>query len=199
MTLEARAGPWTAEAFDAWAERPENADKILELIAGEVVEVPSNPYASSISARISGYLFLYLMNHPIAHLTGEAGGFMVFGDRYAPDVAVVLKSRQAELAQQGYNPVAPDLAVEVDFPSTLESQHDLRRKIGSYLAAGTLLWIVDPQARVVEVYAPGEPTRTVDSTGTLDTLRGVEVLPGFRLAVKDIFPPETPPSAPDPA
>jgi Uma2 family endonuclease len=197
MTLETRARSWTAEAFDAWAERPENADKILELIAGEVVEVPSNPFASSISARISGYLFIYLLSHPIAHLTGEASGFMVFSERYAPDVAVVLKSRQDELAQEGYNPVAPDLAVEVDYPSTLKSQHDLRIKIGHYLAAGTLLWIVDPQARAVEAYAPGQPPRVLDATATLDTLRGdVEVLPGFRLAVKDIFPP---PSSSDPA
>jgi Uma2 family endonuclease len=190
MTLEARAGQWTAEAFDAWAERPENADKILELIAGEMVEVPSNPYASKIAMRILHLIALFLDQHDLGHLTGEAGGYVIAGDRYAPDVAFIRYERAPELAHTGYHPVAPDLAVEVDYPSTPQSQRDLRRKIGSYLAAGTLLWIVDPQARVVEVYAPGEPTRTVDSTGTLDTLRGVEVLPGFRLAVKAIFPPD---------
>jgi Uma2 family endonuclease len=194
MTLETRAGPWTAEAFDAWAERPENANKILELIAGEVVEVPSNPFASKIAMRILHLIALYLDQHDLGHLTGEAGGFMVAGDRYAPDVAFIRYDRAPEVARQGYHPDAPDLAVEVDYPSTLKSQHDLRIKIGHYLAAGTLLWIVEPQARAVEVYAPGQPPKVLDATATLDTLRGdVEVLPGFRLAVKDIFPPESDP------
>ena len=174
----------TAREFEAVAESPENADKILELIAGEVCEVPSNAYASMISARIAGYIFIYLLAHNIAYLTTEAGGYEIFGERYAPDVAVVRKEKQLEPVKTGYNPVPPDLAVEVDFPSTRESRHTLNMKLGSYLAAGTIVWIVNIDAQQIEVYAPGQSTRVLTINDTLD---GDDVLPGFTLPVKDVF------------
>jgi hypothetical protein len=37
----------------------------------------------------------------------------------------------------------------------------------------------------VDVYAPGEPVRTVGMGGTLD---GGVVLPGFTLPVRELFP-----------
>jgi len=46
------------------------------------------------------------------------GGYMVSGERYAPDVAYIAKSRQEKLAERGYNPLPPDLAVEVLSPSS---------------------------------------------------------------------------------
>lgn len=174
----------TAEAFDAFAELPENADKILEFIGGEVVEVPSNPYSSMISVKFTLRIGMFVETHDLGHVTGEAGGYLVFGERYAPDVAFVSKAKQPELAQRGYNPVPPDLAVEVDFPSTYESQRSLRIKTANYLAAGTVVWIVYPETKMVEVYAPGQKVQIVGSDGTLD---GGEVLPGFTLALKDIF------------
>ncbi len=58
-------------------------------------------------------------------------------------------------------------------------------KIGNYLAAKTVIWVVYPLEKVVHVYVPGEPVQTLDINGTLD---GGKILPGFTLAVKDIFP-----------
>lgn len=177
--------PLTAEAFDLFAELPQNADKLLELIGGEIVEVPSNTFASLISARILGFLFIYLLQNDIGYVTGEAGGYMVSGERYAPDVAFISKARQPEVAKQGYNPNPPDLAVEVDFPSTYPSQEQLRIKIANYLAAGTVVWVVYPHNQKVEIYVPGKPVKILDINGIID---GEPVLPGFKLAVKDIFP-----------
>jgi Uma2 family endonuclease len=174
----------SVDEFEAFIARPENADRLFELIGGEIVEVPSNPYASKIASRISGYIFMYLLLHNIGHLTDGQGGYMVSGERYAPDVGFIARVRQPELAKQGYNPIPPDLAVEVDFPSTYESQRVLRKKQANYLAAGTLLWIVYPETKEVEVYAPGQPVQTFDIDGVLT---GGDVLPEFRLAVKDIF------------
>ncbi len=174
----------TVEEFDQFAELPENHDKILEYIGGEVVEVPSNAYAPHYSQIISGELYIFLKGKNLGYLTGEAGGYMVSGERYAPDVAYIAKAKQAELAQQGYNPVPPNLAVEVDFPSTLQTQRELRTKVVNYLAAGTVVWIVLPETKEVEVYLPGQSVKrlTVD-----DTLDGGDLLPGFTLPVKDIF------------
>lgn len=177
----------TVEEFDEFAELPENADKMLEYIGGEIVEVPSNPYASYISSRILRLVGNFVDEHDLGFVTGEAGGYMVSGERYAPDVAFISKVKQPELARQGYNPNPPDLAVEVDFPSTHESLQNLSIKVANYLAAGTVVWVFKPEHKRVEVFAPGKPVEIFGMDGVLD---GGDVLPGFKLAVKAVFPDE---------
>lgn len=175
----------TVEEFDAWVLLPQNADMLFENIRGEIVEVPSNPYSSKISSRISGYIFMYLLQNDIGHLTGEQGGYQVAGERYAPDVAfTTYHSQPEEVARQGYNPVPPDLAVEVMSPT--DSDEFLRVKVANYLFAGTEVWLVDPDTQRVEVYAPAKKMRFIGADAVLET----DLLPGFSLAVKDIFPQE---------
>lgn len=174
----------TVEEFDRFVELPENADRLFEYLGGEIVEVPSTPYASYIAGRILRRVAAFVEEHHLGYTTGEAGGYVVSGEKYAPDVGYISTARQPKLAEEGYNPTPPDLAVEVDFPSTYQSQKSLRTKVVNYLAAGTLVWLVLPEAKEVEVYAPGQPKKTVGLDGALD---GGHVLPGFRLAVKDVF------------
>ncbi|MGQ9908303.1 MAG: Uma2 family endonuclease [Candidatus Flexifilum sp.] len=174
----------TAEQFDAFARRPENADRILQWIDGEIYEMPSNAYASKISQIIAGEIYLYLKQNPIGHLTGEAGGYQVSGNRYAPDVAFISFARSPELAAEGYHPVAPDLAVEVDHPPSMTSAQLLTIKVTGYLLAGTTVWIIRPALRTVEVYTPGAPARR---RGRAATLGGGAGRPGFTLPVRAIF------------
>lgn len=174
----------TAQEFDAYTDLPENADKLFEFIGGEIIEVPSNRYSSKIGGIFFGEIYIYLKQNPIGHLTGEAGGFQVFGERYAPDVGFTRKENQTEVAKSGYDPVPPDLAIEVDFPSTPQSKDRLRIKVGNYLAVGATVWLVFPETQTIEVYAPGQPVQILGIEGTLD---GGDVLPGFSLPIKAIF------------
>lgn len=185
MVLQTK--PYTVEDFDVFVGLPGNADRLWEFIGGEIVEVPSNPYASMIAALFLIEFGIFLKGKDLGFLTGEAGDYMVSGERYAPDVAFISKAKGAQLAKQGYNPNPPDLVVEVDFPSDTEALRKLRIKIANYLAAGTTVWVVHPQTKEVESYAPGKPVRVIGVDGTLD---GGEILPGFKLAVKAIFPAE---------
>jgi Uma2 family endonuclease len=131
-------------------------------------------------------LNLYLRNNPIGQVTGEAGGYMVGGERYAPDVAYISYARQPELAHTGYNPNPPNLAVEViSDPESGEELRQLRIKLSGYMSAGVLVWVVNPDVQVVEVHQVGQLADIVDVSGTLT---GGDLLPGFELAVKDIFP-----------
>jgi Uma2 family endonuclease len=175
----------TVEEFDQCVDLPENAEKLFEYVGGEVVEVPSNPYASKVASRISGFIFMYRLENDMGHLTGEQGGLVVSGERYTPDVAFASKARQSKLVEEGFNPIPPDLAVEVEFPVSEQSHDRLVTKIANYLAAGTVVWAVYPETRQVRVFAPGQPVQIIDSDGVLD---GGDVLPGFTLAVSDIFP-----------
>ncbi|HLV33607.1 MAG TPA: Uma2 family endonuclease [Spirillospora sp.] len=176
----------TAEQFDELMQRPDRGDTIYELISGEIVEVPSNAYASNIAQLIGFFIRLFIREKGIAgFVTGADGGYQVAGERYAPDVAYISKARQPELAREGYNPNPPELAVEVISDETnLEEQRHLRRKITNYLAAGTIVWVVLPVSQMVEVHTPGQPLKTLYADDTLD---GGDVLPGFQLPVKAIF------------
>ena len=177
----------SAEEFDIFAQQPENADKLLEFINGEIVEVPSNPYVSEIANLISFFIRLFLVQNKIeGHVTGEAGGYMISGERYAPDVAFISYDRQPQLARKGYNPNPPELAVEVISNSAnIEEQRQLRMKLSGYLAAGVLVWVVNPDEQLVEVHQTGKAAYIVDATGTLTC---GDVLPNFELSVKDVFP-----------
>ena len=174
----------TVQEFDRWVELPEQSDKLYEYIGGEIIEVPSNAKASKYSMIIGGELYGFLRGKDIGHVTGEAGGYMIDGERYAPDVAFVSKARQTELDERGYNRVPPDLAVEVDFPSTPTSHRQLQVKLWHYMQVGTVVWIAYPEDKTVVVHVPGQPPKIF---GFNDTLDGGDVLPGFTLALKDIF------------
>ena len=173
----------TVEEFERFTLLPENSERLFEFIGGEIVEVPSNPYSSHLASEISFHLQLFVRQNKVeGYITGEAGGYRVAGERYAPDVAFISKERQPELPREGYNPGAPDLAVEVVSPTDAEKL--LTIKVANYLAAGTLVWVVYPDEKEVAVYAPGQPARILTAE---DELSGGDVLPGFALAVKDIF------------
>ncbi|MDX2163613.1 MAG: Uma2 family endonuclease [bacterium] len=174
------------EEFERFIDRPENADRRFEWIGGEIVEVPSNPYSSEIASLIAFFMRLFLHQHGLkGHVTGEGGGYTVMGERYAPDAAYISAERQQALPYtEGHNPFPPQLAVEVVSPS--DRVPKLLRKVGNYLAAGTVVWVVYPIEQEVEVYVPNQPVRIF---GMQDTLDGGNVLPDFRLAVREIFPP----------
>ena len=173
----------TVEDFDRLVELPEHADQLFEYIGGEAFEVPSNPRVSEIAALLSFYIILYLKQNGIeGHVTGEAGGYTVSGERYAPDVTYISAARQPELAERGYNPIAPELAVEVISPSDREDS--ITVKVANYLAAGVLVWLVRYDVEQVQIYAPGQAVKVL---GLTDTLDGGEVLPGLLIPVSEIF------------
>lgn len=166
--------------------------KHAELIAGVLrVGEPSGSQSSWVSLRIAMFLGVYVMEHDLGELTSEAGGYILKHNPdtvRAPDVAFV---KRARLPVSGFTPYffdgAPDLAVEV--LSLSDRPKAVRAKVSDYLETGTqLIWVVDPQRRVVIVHRPGAAPEVVTEHGTLD---GEGVVPGFRLAVVKILPRST--------
>ncbi|MFZ4813158.1 MAG: Uma2 family endonuclease [Phototrophicaceae bacterium] len=172
-------------AFDEWAILPENRDKRLELIHGEVFELPSNAFSSEIAAQISFLIKWFLKENKIkGHVTGEAAGFRVGNDRYAPDVAYLSATRQAELDRVGYNRTAPELVVEVISSDSPQELHALRVKISNYLALDCVVWIVNPVIKQVEVHIPNQAVIVYNEN---DTIHGEPALPGLSILVSQIF------------
>lgn len=173
----------TVEEFDRIVLLPENAERNLEYIGGEIHVMVSNQYASAVAARILIKLGMFLEGKDLGILTGADGGYQVSGERYIPDVGFISKARQSTPSHDTYNPHAPDLAVEVLSPT--DDLSLVRIKITNYLAAGTVVWLVDPDAKHVEIHAPGQKAQRL---GVEDTLTGGDVLPGFAVKVGDVFP-----------
>lgn len=175
----------TQDDFEAFVDLPENHERTFELIGGEIVEVPSNPLVSKIAMLIGAALLVYLSEHDIGHITGADGGYIVNGERYVPDVAFISYARQPQLPARGYNPNPPELAVEViSDPSSGAEQYNLRLKVSHYLAAGTLVWVINPASRTAEVYESGKPAQIIRED---DTLRAGDILPGFELPLRQVF------------
>lgn len=174
---------YTLEEFDKFISLPENRDRSFEFIGGEIVEVVSNSYSSTIAMLIGGAVSVFVRQNKLGRVSGADGGYMVMGEKYIPDAAFISYARQPKQSYEAYNPLPPDLAIEVLSPSN--DEWEMRVKIANYLQSGTVVWLADPDRQRMEVYAPGQP---VQKLGIDDVLDGGTVLPGFKLPVRDIFP-----------
>lgn len=84
---------------------------------------------------------------------------------------------------EGYLETIPHLVVEVR--SKNDTQPYLDRKAQDYLTAGVrVVWVADPDARTVTEYRPNNPPVVF---GDSDTLAVDDIIPGFRLPVRDAF------------
>lgn len=173
----------TLDEFLRISAQPDHADRRLEYVGGELHEVVSNNYASQVAARILIKLGAVVEADGLGHLTGADGGYEVSGERYIPDVGFIRAERQPAPSHATWNPLAPDLAVEVLSPT--DDPAILRLKLSNYLAAGVTVWVVDPAQQRIEVHAPGQRAQHL-RTG--DTLSGGDTLPEFSVPVDAVFP-----------
>lgn len=158
------------------------------LIDGELcIKMAPNQRHSEVASLITHYLTGFVLQHRLGRVTVECG-YHPPGDRRCvllPDVAFEGLPRAAQSSRSTYVPYMPDLAVEIISPS--QSWAQTRRKAKRYLRHGTaLVWLIDPQSLTVEVWRRGSERREViESDGELS---GGDILPGFRLPLRKIFP-----------
>ncbi len=161
-----------------------------ELIRGELKEKPMtfrNKEHATIVMTL-GYQLLLWRNaqSPVQGLVsgGEAGCLLHKNTVVGIDVAYF--SQETLDAQSGDTTLlegAPLLAIEVLSPS--DKQQDIGEKVSLYLSAGTaMVWVVDPQFRIVTVHRPGAKPQPYNEDGIVT---GEPVLPGLSIAVADIF------------
>lgn len=120
--------------------------------------------------------------------TGDTGFRLAERRSISPDVAFVRRERLPPVAERvGFLAVVPDLAVEVRSPS--DQDDDVVNKVSRYLALGVpLVWVLDPQQRTGEVHRPDGTSRALTANRD-DVLDGEDVVPGFRLPLRELFDP----------
>jgi Uma2 family endonuclease len=177
----------TTAEFIEQMQQADDGDRVVELINGEIVEMPSNLYSSALAIHIALLISSFVRPRRLGFVTGEAGGYEIDDENvFAPDVAFIARARQETLSRVGFGLLPPDLAVEIVSPIDLQdSKQRIEHKLARYLAAGVpLVWYVYPERREVEVHRPGQPVMMV---GIDDVLDGGDVLPGLTIAVREIF------------
>ncbi|HEY9661707.1 MAG TPA: Uma2 family endonuclease [Allocoleopsis sp.] len=174
---------WTDEEFMALAD----GDSHYELVDGELVDMGNSGMEhGNIGTFLGGALEFYVRPKKLGVTCDSSTAFtMKTGNKRSPDVSFIAKTRLQGLKRlpKGFFQGAPDLAVEVISPSnTFEEIHN---KLVEYFENGCqLAWVINPDEQSVLVYRQPQPDRLL-KTG--DRLDGEEVIPGFSLAVAELF------------
>lgn len=161
-----------------------------ELIDGELRTMPPAGGAHGGAAgSIHGHLSRFVYDHPVARVLAAETGFVLRRnpDRVrAPDVAVLTIQRlPVEGLPVGYIPGAPDMAVEVVSPG--DRPAEVRDKASDWLRAGArIVWVVYPSPVRLLIYRADGSIEELGPDGEVD---GEDVLPGFRMRVRDLLYP----------
>lgn len=157
-----------------------------ELVRGELRKMPpAGQQHGRIAAILTGSLVHYVTSNKLGAVYAAETGFKLAPNHVrAPDVAFIRRERIEEVGEvEGYWPGAPDLAVEVISPS--DTYTDVEDKVFDWLEAGSrMVIVVNPRKRAVTVY------RSLSDISVLyeqDTLDGFDVVPGWRMPVKELF------------
>ncbi len=155
-----------------------------EYACGKVFQKPMPTLDhSKLQAFLVVVLYQYLARAGLGQVLPELR--CIFGPpgaarTFVSDVCYIAKER---IPQGPYLHDAPDLAIEILSPD--QNMAQFVSKIQFYLLHGArLVWIIDPATSLVTVLQPGEDAIILSVGETLD---GGEVLPGFSIAVDEIF------------
>jgi Uma2 family endonuclease len=159
---------------------------LCELVEGTLVEKPMGVEESYLAGLIITFLNNFVLPRKLGMVLSPDGMLRLFpGLVRAPDVSFIAR-RSYPGGKRPKDPIAaiaPDLAVEI--LSKSNSKKEMERKVREYFEAGTrLVWLVDPRKKSVKVFTtPGEFVILTPA----DHLDGGDVLPGLRVAIKDLF------------
>jgi Uma2 family endonuclease len=160
--------------------------RIWELVDGVLVEKAMGIRESLLAMALGSYLRSFVMPRNLGLVSGADGMMRLFpGLVRIPDVAFIAWASIPGrcVPKEPIPELIPDLAVEV--LSEGNTDREMSRKRREYFDAGVrLVWMIDPTERTVHTYTATDRYTTL---GVGDVLDGGEVLPGFVLALHELF------------
>lgn len=182
MSIHARL--MTADEFSCL---PDNGER-HELVRGELRTMAPPMFPHGRSARRFGKSLDRVVDEcELGEVYTSEFGYRLTTDPDTVRVPVVafLSNQQLAAADdiRGYFPGAPVLVVEIVSPN--DRYTEVNEKVAEWLEHGArLVFVVDPRRNVVVVHRPGQRPETC---GIEDMLTGEDVVPGWSLAVRDLF------------
>ncbi|MBV9387782.1 MAG: Uma2 family endonuclease [Chroococcidiopsidaceae cyanobacterium CP_BM_ER_R8_30] len=164
-------------------------DYRMELVGGEIIIMsPSGLESDEVAAEIIRQLGNWVRPRRLGRVSASSAGFIlpnVDKDVRAPDASFI-RAERLRRTTENYAQLVPDLVFEVKSKS--DSLEKLRQKLQSFLELGTQVGVlVDPRTRTVEVYRPRAEKAVL---GNGDVLTVPELLPGWELAIAEVWAPE---------
>jgi Uma2 family endonuclease len=183
----ATSSKMTAEDFLIWGSRPENVGRRCELENGEIIDVPPPKHPHGIYCwLVIKILTEYIVRRGAGYMCTNDTGMIVQRNPdtvRGADAILFLQTKSDEQISPGYIEDIPNLVVEVLSPDDRPGKTN--RRIEQYLRRGIpLVWLIDPEERVVTVYRPNEFHKVLDES---ENLTGNGVLPDFSCRVSDLF------------
>jgi Uma2 family endonuclease len=175
----------TAEEFFLMPD-PEDGSK-QELVRGRIITMPPQGGLHGVAcSKATRRIGNYVEDRDLGTVTCNDSGFITERSPDSvrgPDVAFWSKERLKEVPL-GYFEVAPDLAVEVLFPSNTSKQ--ILAKLREYFAKCVrMVWMISPEDCTVTIYRKENEGRVLHESATIT---GEDVLPGFQCRVSDLLP-----------
>lgn len=163
-------------------------DEHYELVDGRLVQIRGGARSSLTTARLGSLL----QSFPGASREGvffaSKCGYILFTERATtvrkPSLSFVRRERlPPDGLPRGWFRLAPDLAVVTISPN--DTAEEVAARIADYMRAGVpLLWVVDPETRLIQTFRRDGSAAWLLGTGEL---KGEDVLPGFVCRVGDVF------------
>jgi Uma2 family endonuclease len=174
---------------EAASAAQDDSESLYEVVNGVRVEKPGTGIRSSlIASELLVRLGVFARDRDLGWVICEA--LFIFDRaknlRRRPTLAFVSSQRwplDRELSMTDDWEVIPDVAIEITGPN--QQFEAVLSKVHEYFAHGvTQVWLVVPEVRQVYLYSTATQVRILTAG---DTLEGGPLLPGFRLAVAELF------------
>ena len=108
------------------------------------------------------------------------------GATRSPDVSWIAIERWNSLSdkqKRGFAPIDPDFVIELMSPT--DDLTTTQQKMSEYINCGVKLgWLINPDAKEVEMYRPGKDRETLTNPSSLSD---ENILPGLTIDLADIF------------
>ena len=181
--------PQTGRLFTADELLSMPSDARYELIEGKLVPMPPTSDDHGLSTSdLHGEIWSYVRANDLGRCWAAETGFLLARSPdtvLAPDSAFAVKERlNYQRTGRGFVPIVPDLIVETRSPS--DRLTGMEEKIRRWLSHGVrMALLLDPQRRTIRVFTPDADLVTLTPDDALDS---DDVLPGFSLPLRRIFP-----------
>jgi Uma2 family endonuclease len=157
-------------------------NRIHHLIDGKLYRLPS-PYWDhhDIRSNIGWPLHNYVREHRLGETCALLMDVYLGPHVLQPDILFISRERFPHIVDD-YVRAAPEIIVEILEPET--AFMDLGRKLEIYLEFGVQeVWIVDPEARKIDVHRPSAPVTSFHEDQIITT----PLIPGFGLPITEVF------------
>ena len=172
--------------YEQFRQLPDDG-KRYELIHGEVhLTPPPTTKHQFVLRNLTGSLLQYLAQNPLGELAFAPLDVRLGDDTALQSDLIFISNARTKTIHEAFIEGAPDLTVEI--LSTSTAAHDRATKLPIYAGAGVPeVWLVDAQAKTVEVLKLQAKKYFVEAVLAGDQILTSNLFPGWQLSLHDLF------------